>query len=190
VADPAAGGQYDRTTSRRSKPRWPLVVAAIAIAVGAGVAVWAGGRSDTKQPSADPALFLRGIVSQIAANDYGAVWQKLHPVQQRVATRTAYVRCEELSPIPGHLDWIRLVGTKDERITVPGDKGVVDSKAVTFRLKLSEPVLKESVTVTKTVHAVAVGGEWRWILTPERFGIYRSKACPGAAPTQTQPGTA
>jgi hypothetical protein len=175
---------------RLSKPRWPLAVAAIAIAVGAGVAVWAGGRSDTKQPSADPALFLRGVVSQIAANDYDAVWQTLHPAQQKVATRSFYVRCEQLSPIPGYLDWIRLVRTKDERITVPGNKGVVDSKAVTFRLKLTEPVLNESVIVTKTVHAVAVGGEWRWILTPERFGIYRSKACPGAATAPAQSGTA
>jgi hypothetical protein len=68
---------------------------------------------------------------------------------------------------------------------VPGDTGVVDSKAITFRLKLSEPVLKESVIVTKTVHAVAVDGRWRWILTPQRFGIYRSKLCPGALDTQS-----
>jgi hypothetical protein len=94
------------------------------------------------------------------------------------------VRCEQLTPIPGHLDWVRFVRAKDERITVPGDTGVVDSKAITLRLKLSEPVLKESVIVTKTVHAVAVDDTWRWILTPERFGIYRSKSCPGALDTQ------
>ena len=91
------------------------------------------------------------------------------------------MHCEQLTPIPGHLDWIRVVASKNERINVPGDDGVVDSKAVTFRLKLSEPVLKQSVIITKTVHAVAVDGRWRWILTPERFGIYRSKTCPGAS---------
>ena len=148
--------------------------------------MWISGRdgSAEKRPPDDPVVFLRGVVSRIAANDYGAAWERLHPAQQRVATRIAYVRCEQLTPIPGHLDWIRLVRTKDERITVPGDTGVVDSKAITLRLKLSEPVLKESVIVTKTVHAVGVDGRWRWILTPERFGIYRSKSCPGALDTQ------
>jgi hypothetical protein len=159
-----------------------VAAAAIAVGVGVGVALWAGGGSGSaEQPTDDPAVFLRGIVSGIAANDYGAVWQKLHPAQQRVASRAVYVRCEHLTPIPGHLDWIRVVAAKDERITVPGDAGMVDSKAVTFRLKLSEPVLKESVVVTKTVHAVAVDGSWRWILTPERFGVYRTKSCPTAS---------
>jgi hypothetical protein len=180
--------EYDGTTARRTKHRWVLGVAAAAIAVGVGVGVgvWASEDGGSASPPAeDPAVFLRGIVSGIAANDYGAVWQRLHPAQQRVATRAVYVRCEQLTPIPGHLDWIRVVAAKDERITVPGDAGMVDSKAVTFRLKLSEPVLKESVIVTKTVHAVAVDGNWRWILTPERFGIYRTKSCPtaSAAPT-------
>jgi hypothetical protein len=48
-----------------------------------------------------------------------------------------------LTLIPGHLDWIRLVRSRDEQINVPGDRGIVPSKAVTFRLKLSEPVLDE-----------------------------------------------
>jgi hypothetical protein len=159
-----------------------VAAAVIAVGVGVGVALWAGeGGSAERRPAEDPAVFLRGIVSRIAANDYGTVWQKLHPAQQRVATRAVYVRCEQLTPIPGHLDWIRVVSAKDERITVPGDAGMVDSKAVTFRLKLSEPVLKQSVVVTKTVHAVAVNGNWRWILTPERFGVYRTKSCPTAS---------
>jgi hypothetical protein len=61
----------------------------------------------------------------------------------------------------------------------------VPSKAVTFRLKLSEPVLDESVIVTQTVHAVGVDGRWRWILSPKRFGIYRSRSCPSADTSQT-----
>ena len=180
-------GEYDGTTASPTKRHLALGVAAAAIAVGVFLAVWLGGRDGAaaKPPTDDPAVFLRGIVSSIAANDYDKVWLKLHPAQQRVATRTLYVRCEQLTPIPGHLDWIRVVRSKDERITVPGDTGTVDSKAVTLRLKLSEPVFKQSVVVTKTVHAVAVDGHWRWILTPQRFGIYRTKTCPGASPPPT-----
>jgi hypothetical protein len=173
--------EYDWTTASPTKQHWVLGAAAAAIAVGVGVAVWAGGSDDgAKQPSDDPAVFLRGIVSQIANNDYDGVWPSLHPAQQRVATRTLYVRCEQLTPIPGHLDWIRLAATKDERIEVPGDRGTVDSKAVTFELKISEPVLKEAMVRKVTAHAVAVDGRWRWILNSARFGTYRAKACPSA----------
>ncbi|HEY7604581.1 MAG TPA: hypothetical protein VH760_09990 [Gaiellaceae bacterium] len=184
VADGA--GEYDGTTASPTKKQWALAVAAVAIAAGVGLAVWAAGRDHgSKRPSGDAVVFLRGIVSQIADNDYAGVWPSLHPVQQRVATRSTYVTCEALTPIPGHLDWVRLVRRKIERITVPGDRGVVDSEAVTFRVKLSEPVLKQSVIVTQTVHAVAVDGRWRWILSPKRFGIYRSKACPSAESPST-----
>lgn len=137
------------------------------------------------RPAEDPVHFLRGVVKQIAANDYGAVWQKLHPAQQRVATRDAYVQCEQLSPIPGRLDSIRLVGAKTERIEVAGDTGAVDSSAATFRLTISEPALDESVVVPMTAHAVAVDGHWRWILSPTRFELYRSKSCLGSGPPTT-----
>ena len=40
------------------------------------------------------------------------------------------------------------------------------------------------VEAVHTVHAVAVEGEWRWILSPRRFGIYRSRACPTAESSQ------
>jgi len=183
-----AAGEHDPTTASPSKQQWALGVAAVAIAtaVGVGLAVWAGGRHDeATQPVGDPVVFLRGIVTRIADNDYDRIWPSLHPAQRRVATRTVYVNCEALTPIPGHLDWIRLVRSKDEQINVRGDRGIVPSKAVTFRLKLSEPVLDESVIVTQTVHAVAVDGRWRWILSPKRFGIYRSRSCPSADTSQT-----
>ncbi len=158
-----------------------MVVAALAALV-----VWLATRGGSSQPSADPVVFLRGIVTRIASNDYASVWPKLHPAQQRVVPQGEYVRCEELTPIPGRLDWIRLVKSADERITVPGDDGVVDSKAVTFRLKLTSVAVGSSVVVTQTVHAVAVGGEWRWILTAKRFASYRAKTCP-SLDTSPQP---
>jgi hypothetical protein len=106
--------EYDAPTASPTKQHWALGIAAVVIAVGVGLAVWASARdgSAAKQPTDDPALFLRGVVSRIADNDYGAAWEQLHPAQQRVATRTAYVRCEQLTPIPGHLDWVRVVRTR------------------------------------------------------------------------------
>ncbi len=124
--------------------------------------------------------FLTGIVRGVAANDYERVWPTLHPAQQRVATRALYVRCERLSPVAGHLDWIHVVRAVNSRIAVAGAGGrLVESKAVTFRVRLSDAI-DGRVVVTQTAHAVAVDGRWRWILSPQRFATYRSGVCPGA----------
>jgi hypothetical protein len=173
---------YHSSIGGFSRSRLVLVAGALLIALGAGLGVWlATGSSSSKaaKPTDDPVAFLRGVVRKLAANDYDGAWLTLHPAQQRVATRTVYVHCEQLSPIPGHLDSIKLVGTEDERITVPGDSGVVDSKVARFLLTISEPVLKERVPVRVTAHAVAVDGRWRWILPAARFAPYRANTCPG-----------
>ncbi len=157
-------------------------------AVAAALTVWLASRGDSgasATPRSDPVVFLRGIVRGVAANDYAGVWPTLHPAQQRVATRALYVRCEKLSPVAGKLDSIRVVRAVDRRIEVAGTgEGLVDSKAVTFEVKLRDRLLGTSVAVT-TAHAVAVDGRWRWILTPQRFTTYRSGGCPsaGAPPT-------
>ncbi len=126
----------------------------------------------------DPVTFLKGVVRQIAANQYASAWQTLAPGQQRFVPESEYVRCESASPIPGRLDWIRVVRSYDEPVEVAGLGGpLVIARAVTFRLKISEPALKESVTVTHTVHAVPAGAHWAWILPPDRFQLHRSGTC-------------
>ena len=160
-----------------------LGAGALLVAVGVAFGVWivGSGSGESARPADDPVVFLRGVVTKIAANDYGTVWRTLHPAQQRIATRDAYVQCEQLSPIPGHLDSIRLVRAATERIAIAGDEGKVDSEAATFRVTISEPALNDEVVVPMTVHAVAVEGKWRWILSPKRFELYRSKSCVGSA---------
>lgn len=182
------GAQYDLMMSALFAGSRRLAVAfaalAVACALGAGLSVWlvaGGGSSAASRPKEDPVAFLRGIVSSIAANDYEHVWPSLHPAQQRVATRGLYVRCERLDPVVGELKGITVVRALDERIAVAGaGDDLVDSKAVTFRLKLSD-VTGESFGLV-TVHAVAVQGHWRWILTPDRFAVYRSGGCPTTPP--------
>jgi hypothetical protein len=177
--------QYHCPIARFSRSRLALLAGAIVVAAGAGIGVWLAtgdSSSSSARPPDDPIVFLRGVVRQIAANDYDAVWAKLHPAQQRFATRRAYVQCEQLSPIPGHLDSVELVGSAEERINVAGDSGTVDSEAATFKVTISEPVLKERVSVRMKVHAVAVEGRWRWILSAKRFAPYRANTCPGMTP--------
>jgi hypothetical protein len=178
--------EYDsQTQALLSKPRRLLVALVLAAAIAAGLGVWLVGRGDgpaaAAVPKDDPVVFLRGIVTGIARNEYGRIWPALHPAQQRVATRGFYVRCEEGDPVVGQLDAIEVVRALDQRIAVPGaGDGLVDSKAVTFRLRLTDATGETSGLVT--AHAVAVDGHWRWILTRSRFDVYRSGSCPVTAP--------
>ena len=141
------------------------------------------------QPLGDPVIFLRGIVRGIVSNDYERIWPSLHPAQQRVATLRAYVRCELRDPVAGRLQSIQVMKALNERIAVAGaGTTLVDSKAVTFRLGLVDSTGRNSAVVT--VHAVPVAGHWRWILTPERFQVYRAGSCPTTPPPRPPSSTA
>ena len=125
----------------------------------------------------DPGAFMTKLVAQIAANDYADAWLTLHPTQQRVATRDAYIACEAQSPIPGKLASVRVVDVRDEQVRIAGEAATAPGKAV--RLTMSIAGLGDPVVVTHTTHAVAVGGHWTWILPPKRFADYRAGRCPG-----------
>ena len=158
------------------------VAAAAAIAAAAIVLGSSGGSGNAAQPKDDPVQFLRGVVAQIVGNDYADAWQTLHPAQQRVVSKRDYVRCELQTKIVGHLDSLTLVRAFDDFVLVAGG-GVrpVKSKVATFRLRLSEPGVGV-ITFTHSVHAIAVGGHWRWILTPHRYELYRLGGCSQAPP--------
>lgn len=147
----------------------PLAAAALA----AGLVV-AFARGSDEGPG-DPSAFMTSLVEEIAGNDYATAWQTLHPAQQRVATRDAYVSCESQSPIPGKLASVTVVDVSDEDVHVAG-QGTTAGKAV--RVKLSITGIGDPVVLTHTGHAVAVGDHWTWILPPERFAEYKAGRCP------------
>ena len=157
------------------------------IATGTAFATIAvAGVSEHGASRGDPVAFLKSVVRQIASNQYASAWQTLAPGQQRLVPQGEYVRCESSSPIPGRLEWIRVVRSYDEPVAVAGlGQSLVAAKAVTFRLKISEPALHDSVVLTHTVHAVPAGERWAWILPPDRFQLHRSGTCGGGPP----PGT-
>jgi len=168
--------------------RRPVLLATLAVAAVAAIAAGAvligsrGGSGSTAQPKDDPVEFLKVVLGQIVRNDYADAWQTLHPAQQRVVSQRDYVRCELQTKIIGHLDSLTLVRAFDDPVLVAGG-GVrpVESKVATFRLRLSEPGVGV-ITFTHSVHAVAVGGHWRWILTPHRYELYRLGGCSQAPP--------
>ena len=165
-----------------------VLLAIVAVAVVAAIAAGAiaigsrGGSGKSSQPTDDPVAFLRGVVAQIVRNDYADAWLTLHPAQQRVVSQRDYVRCELQTKIIGHLDSLTLVRAFDDSVLVAGGgMRPVKSKVATFRLRLSEPGVGV-ITFTHSVHAIAVGGHWKWILTPHRYELYRLGGCSQAPP--------
>jgi hypothetical protein len=164
-----------------ARPAFLMCLAAVA-AGAAFTTVSVAGLAPQARPAGDPVAFLRGVVRQIAANEYARAWQTLVPDQQRLVPEQEYVRCESASPIPGRLAWIKVVRSFDEPVAVAGTGDAVTSKAVTFRLRIADPALQASVVVTHTVHAVPAGSRWAWILPAQRLELHRSGTC-GAKPT-------
>lgn len=149
----------------------PLVVATLTAAL---VVRFAGGSDGP----GDPGAFVAQLVREIAANDYAGAWTTLHPAHQRVASLDAYVACEGMSPIPGKLTSVRVLGVTDKQVSVAGENGAVTAKAVRVRLAIAGAG-PDPVVLTHTSHAVAVAGHWTWILPRERFAEYRAGRCPG-----------
>ena len=87
---------------------------AVLAAVAAGTAfatVGVAGVSQRGPSRGDPVVFLKGVVRQIAGNQYARVWESLAPAQKRLVPKGEYVRCESASPIPGRLTSLKVVRT-------------------------------------------------------------------------------
>jgi hypothetical protein len=157
-------------------------VALATVAVAAAFATVAVARALEPAPRlGDPVAFLRTVVAQIAANEYGTVWQTLLPAQQKLVPQAQYVRCESASPIPGELSSLRVLRARDEQTAVAGLGAPADARAVTFRIEITDTALRASVVVVHTVHALRAGDRWAWILPADRLRLDRSPTC-GAPP--------
>jgi len=155
----------------------------LSIAV-AGVAFAAIGaaQADRGVRPAEPAgKYMAGIVEQKITNEYDLAWQSLYPPHQRVASRDAYVACESLTPAAGDLIGVKVLRTFDERIRVAGLQRKLMTRAVRVRVKVVSPYTTPfPVTIEQTFHAIAVKGQWKWILSADQYAYYSEGTCPYA----------
>ena len=145
------------------------VVLAIAASPGAAHAAAPG---DPREA----ARFLTNIVRQLAANDYTDAWKSLHPLDQALVPRSAYVACESAVPVPGHLASIRTQGIGRERVSLTTGGRLVASVVVRFSVVIAGFAEPDGVPVTVRAHAILVGGKWRWMLSPARLVSLRGCA--------------
>jgi hypothetical protein len=152
---------------------------AILCAAAVAVAGCGGGSNDSGAPSQGPGLFMSALVREKATGQYELAWNSLHPLHQKVAPKSVYVHCENLTVFPGHLVKVSVLRVKDEPVQIAGEKESVASKAVTLKVSVNSPGIPKPVVVKDTYHAIAVDGHWTWILTRQNFAEYKAGMCPG-----------
>jgi hypothetical protein len=156
-----------------------VVISAVAFVAAAATAALLAARLPDGHagPSDDPGRFVSRIVTLVLADDYEAAWASLYPAHQRVAPRREYVACELRTPVGASLRSIDVLRVADRSLHVPGEQGRVAAKAVTLRITLENEALGEDEVFSHTFNAVAVDSHWFWILTPDRFRLYRTNGC-------------
>ena len=150
--------------------------------IASALAISATAHADRGVRPAEPAgKYMTGIVKLKLTNDYERAWQSLYPAHQRIAPLEAYVACESLVPPAGTLVGLRVLRTFDESIRVAGERRKMKTRAVRVRVAVASPVFTLfPVTVVQTFHAIAVEGQWRWILSADQYAYYSAATCPYA----------
>jgi hypothetical protein len=126
--------------------------------------------------------FLVRMIEEKMAGRYADAWSSLYPFHQRVVSRADYVACERLLPFDGHLESVTVVRVVAGPVAVAGLARPVAGAAVTMRVVVRWPGLAKPVVIVDTMHAVAAHGRWTWILSPDRFALYRGRGCGIHAP--------
>src|SRR3954451_24322650 len=141
-----------------------------ALLVVIGTAGCGGGGSSA--PKEAPGVAAVRVVRQITANRYAPAMADLHSKDQDVAPLGEYVDCETRSPVIARPGGVKVLRVFDESRGI-GDGTFLETKAVAVRLSFTD-----SFNVTQTVHLVAEGGRWKWILPSFRFRDYKANRCP------------
>lgn len=131
-----------------------------------------------EEPTEDVDDFYTRRIEYEFKGQYGRSWDTLHPGQQAVVSRTRYEECrDEASTETAGVDFERLtvIETYEDPIEITGVPEKT-STAVTVRITVSQGMSEE--TLTDTFHAVAVDGEWKWLLPPADVRAYKRGECP------------
>jgi hypothetical protein len=155
----------------------------------AGVAV---GRTDASSPATvtpppAPTLssgraFLLDELREKLDGRWSQAWSSLYPLHQRLAVRAVYVRCERATPFLSRTRTFVIVHARRELVHVPGLSKMIPGAAIKLRVTLAWYGPRDPIVLTPTLHIVAVGGRWRWLLSNQSYLTYRHGACGSLPP--------
>jgi hypothetical protein len=130
------------------------------------------------EPEQEAGDFIKQLFQRSLRGQYGRNWETLHPAHQKVVSREMYDECErdDEDSVATKID-VDVEETYEEPVLLKG-AGTVKSTAVTLRFSYDNPLTGKPVEEHTTVHAVAVGREWKWILRPKDYDAYVKGNCP------------
>jgi hypothetical protein len=120
--------------------------------------------------------FLRAEIGVLVAGRYDDAWRSLYPAHQLLVSQADYVRCERALPFAAPFRSARVLRVRRAAVRVPGTLRPVAGVAVTMRIGVRYG--RDGIAFTHTFHLVPVSGRWTWLLSPQRYRLYRSGACP------------
>lgn len=95
-------------------------------------------------------------IDAASKDQWGRVWDGLHPAQKALFTREKFIECGAAPPFS--IDNVEVVETYKENTALPGVSDSVPSTAVTLKLTVSSGGKKD--TQTLTAHGYEVDGQW------------------------------
>lgn len=142
-----------------------------------GIVAAHGARQAPEWPSLRSAgSFMLADIRYKTDGKWALAWETLNPAHKLVALRSVYVACEEATPWPAPVQSFELVGVKRASFRIPGG-GIVDGAAVAVRLGFGGYSPRDPITFVHSFHLVPVNGKWTWLLSPQRYALYRGHGC-------------
>jgi len=138
-----------------------LIALGVLVATLALLLAGCGGGGGSAAPSESAGAFITRILSEELRGQWAQQWTELHPGHQKLITKAQYVACSRSlgTNIATGKEVFRVLAIEDEPIHVRGIPQHT-SKLVTITVRQRG----EASGLTYRLHAVAVGGRWRWIL--------------------------
>jgi hypothetical protein len=120
--------------------------------------------------------FLQRITADHLNGDFSESWEDLHPAHQKLITQIQFVYCGERDPPLEEDTTVRVLSVKPVTKDLPD---IPQHRAEAVRIQLRD---KTGVVDTHTAHAVRVGDEWKWVLSPQFVQAVESGKCPDGSP--------
>lgn len=122
---------------------------------------------------------VRAYIDAASKDQWGRVWDGLHPAQKALFTREAFIECGAAPPFS--VDDVKVIDTYEENSSLPGVSDSVPSTAVTLKITVSSGGKKD--TQTLTAHAYEVDGQWWTSVDKDKVAACTSGAAGSALHT-------
>lgn len=124
----------------------------------------------------DPAAsaFVERRWKQLGRGEYAQAWETLHPAQQAIVTRDAFVACgQQASAL--EVAAVTILNETDAQADVP-EIGPTSVRSVELRLRFKG----SGDTRTTTDQLLKVNNDWRWVMSQRAIDAFKNGECPRA----------